>query len=375
MVIKNRPGLTLLEVLMAIFIMGIGMLSVLAMFPAAADMMGRAKKNYETAEALVNAAALNDGVDFFGSYKTLLQPAPGMTDPAWNGAISEASGNATATANIGGGKLVSITISNPGSSYTKPPYVVISGGGGDGALGMAILGTGPNSDKISSVSVLNQGSGYTSVPSITFTEDYPRYLFIDQRLGIEGGSYFGDIPISYVNSVNALDKFFTMNSDLPLDEFGRSEKPSQSLGKYTLSYLLEKPKPVSTPNFIRRYAMVFKDRDTSRVGPPSADHKNRFGASSDYFNYPSSVTVAGASAQTFSKRQWLMLTVENTSLPPGSGYPPTHVRFVEIRSVNEVANPGTGGFDAVLEVSPPLIQNVNAAYHLLDVVWVAYLGL
>ena len=375
MVFKNRPGLTLLEVLMAIFIMGIGMLSVLAMFPAAADMMGRAKKNYETAEALVNAAALNDGVDFFSSYKNLLQPQPSAFDSAWAGPISAAAGIATATANVVAGKLVSVTITNPGSGYTRPPYVFISGGGGDGALGIAFLGTGLNSDKIAGVVLVNQGSGYTSVPSVAFTEDYPRYMFIDQRLGVEGVNYFGNIPITFVNSASALDKFFTMNSDLPLDEFGRSEKPSQSLGKYTISYLLEKPKPASTPNFIRRYAMVFKERDTSKINP-LADHKNRFKAISDYPTYPSSVKIVGANAQTFAKRQWLMLTVEDTNLAPGNSYPPTHVRFVEIRSINEVVNSSSpGGYDADLEISPPLIQNVNAAYHLLDVVWVAYLGL
>ena len=60
----KRKGLTLLEVLISIFIMGIGMLSVLAMFPAAADMMGRAITNAQMAEGLVNARGMQDGVDW-----------------------------------------------------------------------------------------------------------------------------------------------------------------------------------------------------------------------------------------------------------------------------------------------------------------------
>ena len=60
----KRKGLTLLEVLISIFIMGIGMLSVLAMFPAAADMMGRAITNSQIAEGLVNARGMQDGVDW-----------------------------------------------------------------------------------------------------------------------------------------------------------------------------------------------------------------------------------------------------------------------------------------------------------------------
>ena len=60
----KRKGITLLEVLISIFIMGIGMLSVLAMFPAAADMMGRAITNSQIAEGLVNARGMQDGVDW-----------------------------------------------------------------------------------------------------------------------------------------------------------------------------------------------------------------------------------------------------------------------------------------------------------------------
>ena len=84
MLANKRKALTLLEVLISIFIMGIGMLSVLALFPAAADMMSRAIKNYQTAEALSNAAAINDGVDFYSSYKSLMAPPPGTYDPAWD---------------------------------------------------------------------------------------------------------------------------------------------------------------------------------------------------------------------------------------------------------------------------------------------------
>ncbi|NBY02696.1 MAG: hypothetical protein EBQ87_12055, partial [Planctomycetes bacterium] len=43
----NRKGITLLEVLMAIFIMGIGMVSVFAIFPVAALMMGQAIEKYQ----------------------------------------------------------------------------------------------------------------------------------------------------------------------------------------------------------------------------------------------------------------------------------------------------------------------------------------
>ena len=50
----NRKGITLLEVLMAIFIMGIGMVSVFAIFPVAALMMGQAIEKYQINEVVNN---------------------------------------------------------------------------------------------------------------------------------------------------------------------------------------------------------------------------------------------------------------------------------------------------------------------------------
>ena len=62
----NRKGITLLEVLMAIFIMGIGMVSVFAIFPVAAIMMSQAIEKYQINE-VVNNTQSNfdaDALDF-----------------------------------------------------------------------------------------------------------------------------------------------------------------------------------------------------------------------------------------------------------------------------------------------------------------------
>jgi len=370
----KRKGLTLLEVLISIFIMGIGMLSVLAMFPAAADMMGRAIRNYKTAEALVNAAAINDGVDFYSSYKSLMTPVfpdptavlgPHLTDPSKNMIVDKI--------------LVNSSINNPnGNNGTTPPDVIITGGGGFGATAVAVLGTAVNNaGVVLSVTVLSGGSGYTSAPTVTFKtkQDNPQYLFLDQVLASSGGlpssiKTFGNIPVWYVNASNITEKFFVLNSDLPIDEFGRAEKPTASLGKYSTSFLLEKPKPLTTPNFTRRYALVFKDRDPV-VG--LADYTTSYPVVTDFANYPSNISINNVSSKTFSTRQWLMVTSDNPAIIPAVA--PTHVRFVEIRSINEIPSSTTSGnFDYSLEISPPLIQNVNKVYHLRDVLWVAYLG-
>lgn len=80
----KRIGLTLLEVLISIFIMGIGMLGVLAMFPAAADMMGRAISNAQMAEGLVNARGMQDGVDWTSSAYSGLITINSPMSPGWN---------------------------------------------------------------------------------------------------------------------------------------------------------------------------------------------------------------------------------------------------------------------------------------------------
>ena len=369
MLANKRKALTLLEVLISIFIMGIGMLSVLALFPAAADMMSRAIKNCFVAEALVNATAINDGVDFYSSYKSLMIPVvPDAT------AVLGTAPNADKVGSI---VLGNGTINNLfGNNGTTPPDVIITGGGGSGATAVAVLGTAANNaGVVTSVTVLSQGSGYTSAPTVTFKtkQDNPQYLFLDQVLVSSGGiassiKAFGNIPVWYVNALNINEKFFVLNSDLPINEFGRAEIPTSSLGKYSTSFLLEKPKPFTVPNLVRRYTLVFKDRDP--VGGLS-DYTTSYPVVTDFANNPSNINITNVPSKTFSTRQWLMVTFDNPAITPVVA--PTHVRFVEIRSINEVPSSTTpGNFDYSFEINPPLIQNVNKVYHLRDVLWVAY---
>jgi len=68
-----------------------------------------------------------------------------------------------------------INITNPGSGYTSPPTITISGGGGSGATGQAVMtyidGTEVvTSESLQSIAVLTGGEGYTSAPTITISE-------------------------------------------------------------------------------------------------------------------------------------------------------------------------------------------------------------
>jgi hypothetical protein len=59
-----------------------------------------------------------------------------------------------------------LVIENAGTSYTVPPVITISGGGGTGATATAVIDTGV----VTSVTVTNPGTGYTSTPTVTFSD-------------------------------------------------------------------------------------------------------------------------------------------------------------------------------------------------------------
>jgi phage tail sheath protein FI len=66
-------------------------------------------------------------------------------------------------------KVKSVTITNAGSGYTSVPTVTFTGGGGTGAAGTAVLGTGGAAQTVIGVTITNPGSGYTSAPTVGFT--------------------------------------------------------------------------------------------------------------------------------------------------------------------------------------------------------------
>lgn len=76
----NRKGITLLEVLMAIFIMGIGMVSVFAIFPVAALMMGQAIEKYQINEVVNNTQSNfdTDVLEFIKNQPNLICNSSGV---------------------------------------------------------------------------------------------------------------------------------------------------------------------------------------------------------------------------------------------------------------------------------------------------------
>src|SRR3954470_13764147 len=83
----RRPGVTLLEVLTAIFIMAIGMLALLTLFPAGALSMARAVRDDRAATiganaaAVASAAGLRNDSKVLAAMKATTPPNPVMVDP------------------------------------------------------------------------------------------------------------------------------------------------------------------------------------------------------------------------------------------------------------------------------------------------------
>lgn len=196
----TRKGLTLLEVLMAIFIMGIGMLSVLAMFPAAADMMGRAISNSQMAEGLTNAKAMEDGVDWIS--------------PALAGKILY---------------LANPYVPNTHNWSTAQPIV-------DTPVFLML-------DQWASINLA--GTSFSNLPiQIGSINGAPS--FTARQIA---GRFFT------CNSDVILSKYGVADFD---DDYIYSKGDIE--GKFTTSMFYIKPKPMSAPGYVKRYMLVFKDR-------------------------------------------------------------------------------------------------------------------
>jgi hypothetical protein len=78
---NHRSGVTLVEVLVAIFVMGLGLLALLVLFPLAALNMSQAIKDDRTGNAAANA----DSIGFAWSIRTDANVQKAMLNPVGNG--------------------------------------------------------------------------------------------------------------------------------------------------------------------------------------------------------------------------------------------------------------------------------------------------
>jgi hypothetical protein len=76
---------------------------------------------------------------------------------------------ATATANLSGGEVASVTVTAEGRGYSLNPKVTINGGGGTGATATSTISNG----SLTGITVTSGGTGYTGSPPATVTIDPP----------------------------------------------------------------------------------------------------------------------------------------------------------------------------------------------------------
>lgn len=274
----NRKGITLLEVLMAIFIMGIGMVSVFAIFPVAALMMGQAIEKYQINE-VVNNTQSNFDPDALEFVKN---------QPNW----------------------------------------IYSGG-----------------------SVLNPAFNGTS----------PQYLFLDQAAGPSKTS-LGGVKVAYINGgvsptlpVQINERYFTSNFDIELDESGRAVSPVSSVGRYSVSFFLEKKLPLDNPLPSRRYMLVFKGRSQTFADFPSS----LAGLSSASTN--NAVTVTDLTfPDKCKKNDWVMVV---NSLSERTFHQIQNINGTELELIQKFGAAVTNG-----------VVTIQGVYLLSDVVRVIDLG-
>jgi Tfp pilus assembly protein PilV len=143
----SRPGITLTEVLVAIFVMALGMLSLLALFPLGALTMAQAIKDSRSAHAAANATAIANALKIrFDSRVT-----PSFT-------------------NSPGGTLPNLATNAP-ANYIGPSYPVVvdtytAASGTSSSLPDASTGVTPGLPRVTITSPSNASNGLTTAAEV-----------------------------------------------------------------------------------------------------------------------------------------------------------------------------------------------------------------
>lgn len=95
--------------------------------------------------------------------------------------------------------ITTITVGNPGSGYTVPPTVIITGGNGVGARAYATIN---GAGEVTQIVVTSGGSGYTLTPTVTLTGEIAGFDIIDPgsgysvppRIAFSGGGAYTSVP-------------------------------------------------------------------------------------------------------------------------------------------------------------------------------------
>jgi prepilin-type N-terminal cleavage/methylation domain-containing protein len=208
---SGRPGVTLIEVLVAIFVAAVGTLSLLVLFPLAALNMRQALVDDRCAQAGINAAAFIDSL----GYRT-----DGITST---------------------GTITSPSIAAQLVTSGNPVYVdaigaqVICGGGALTSPNLYVGGLGATS------------SGYAPPAAAGINRLQP----------------------SFITSSLMAYKFFRLQDDLNYSPVGVADTTGgfiNRVGRYTWAYMVRPPASIYCPGIADMSVVVYNGRNTSTPG-------------------------------------------------------------------------------------------------------------
>lgn len=230
--VRKRPGATLIEVLVAIFVMGIGLLAILVLFPLGALNMAQAIRNDRCSQAAANAAAI-----------ARFLPHKNQTDPTYAASGSQVNyglRSDPAVTGSGGGPNYYTTPGNGlppvtgGPSY--PVYVDPSGVKLNPANPGPPYTYGNPGPPLGYAPPQLAGSGtITGIPRVM-----PQY-FVDAPQGQTPSPPLPKPPVTFPYLTS---RFFTLLDDVSFTSNGLPDVGSGNIerdGRYTWCYMLQMP--------------------------------------------------------------------------------------------------------------------------------------
>jgi prepilin-type N-terminal cleavage/methylation domain-containing protein len=287
----RRPGVTLIEVLMAIFVMGVGLMSLLTLFPVGAISM---------AQAIVDDAAANAAF--------------------------------TAAAVAESQSLRSLAAQMPGVSFTQPPgYPAIDGNGPSYPMYVDPLGSTQATNIIGTIGAFPNSS--TGIPRV----NCPWFSTV-------AGS--PSLRTQKLRWFSLLDRFNFDDNGAALSPDGGTtiQRESQRIS-ITWAYMLHRPR-ASVPSVVDVSIVVYNKRPLlSPVAESTYQAAGDLGANFVLLNWNPG---AGQEAPAIRKGNWILDA--SSEIAPATGalhpqqYGPIHSNFYRVLGVTNLssATPGQG---------------------------------